>query len=124
MCQLGDKVLEWKDDIEEIKEAIPTCNVLPLVKLPEFLAHFYDTWSNLNRGELKILDKTYTPSPDLKSHPHLWNQVMVEMEEELQKIIQEKDPQKIRFEPPFILGLKALLKVLGQSLSQKEKEAS
>ena len=59
----------------------------------------------------------YNRSPDPSKNSKLWNQVRDELTNLL--LDMKGKSENIRFDPPFILGLKALLKVLGKQWAGK-----
>jgi hypothetical protein len=100
--------LDLDIDIEEenIKLEIPL-----LVNLALFLYEFHVALKKLNIEGITPL-RNYTGSPDINQNGKLWREVKDELVNLLLDL--EGTSENIRFEPPFILGLKALLKVLGK----------
>ncbi|GBF78798.1 hypothetical protein [Aphanothece sacrum] len=97
-----------QDDELELKDF----KIPELVELPKFLCEFHKVLKELNIEEIFAL-KDYKMSPDTKDNSELWKRTQRALEDILIKEMKGKS-EEIRFEPPFILGLKALLRVLAK----------
>ncbi|WP_013325770.1 hypothetical protein [Gloeothece verrucosa] len=117
----------WVDeDLDVIEFKVPE-----LVQLPKFLCEFHNALRNLDIEEITPL-KGYVRSPERDKNKKLWddterelNNMLLKLKEDAQKNgdakknENDKSTDKIRWEPPFILGLKALLQVLGKEWAGK-----
>ncbi|MBD2199429.1 hypothetical protein H6G08_27725 [Calothrix anomala FACHB-343] len=103
------ELLDEEDGIEQFK--IPTLEILP-----KFLYDFHMTLKELEIEGIKPLEG-YKRSPDPQSNDKLWRETNRELTNILLNIKGQSD--EIRLEPPYILGLKALLKVLGKQWADK-----
>ncbi|BAY26360.1 hypothetical protein NIES2100_61740 [Calothrix sp. NIES-2100] len=103
------ELLDEEDGIEQFK--IPKLEILP-----QFLYDFHMTLRELEIEGIKPLEG-YKRSPDPQSNDKLWRETNRELTNVLLKIRGKSD--EIRLEPPYILGLKALLKVLGKQWADK-----
>ena len=101
--------LEFEEDIREFR--IPE-----LVQLPNFLYDFHVALRDLDIEGIKPL-QGYTRSRDIENNSKLWRDTQKEMTAILLQF--EGNSDNIRVEPPFILGLKALLSVLGKKWAGK-----
>lgn len=116
-CEVNGNLISWRDRLE-LEGNIHEFKVSEFEQLRKFLDEF-----NLALKELKIdglkLMKNYSPDVGLDSSysDKLWR----ETERELTKVTLniKGDADGIRVEPPFILGLKALLRVLGKEWAGK-----
>jgi hypothetical protein len=99
----------------EFKFEIPT-----LVQLPKFLKEFHQALDDL---DIKSIDHLagYKRSEKLEDNQVLWTDTLNEIQAELNIMVGQAngDIKKFPLEPPFILGLKALLKVLGAKWASK-----
>ena len=115
-CSLDNKNLNWDSKLE-LDSGIKDCKLPNLAILPEFLLSFYIAWKDHKPDkELVILskDRYRRFSAVVEDNPAIWNEVILIMRNELQRIITMRNPKSIELEPPFILGLKALIKVLSK----------
>lgn len=114
VCSLGESNLNWDSKLD-LTSRINGCAVGNLEIIPEFLLGFYLTWKKYKEDdeERRILTN-YNPSAEIEENPEIWDEVKLEMRNKLDEIMINKDPKLIQFEPPFIVGLKALLKVLSK----------
>lgn len=95
------------DNVEEF--CIPR-----LERLPRFLYDFHAALRELRiEGIRRLPEDTYTYSRDIEANSDLWEATERELENMCIEI--QGNPIDIREEPPFILGLKALLTVLGRN---------
>ncbi|WP_013325746.1 hypothetical protein [Gloeothece verrucosa] len=93
--------------LEEGEEVIDF-KIPELVQLPKFLYEFHKALRDLDIEEITPL-KGYVRSPERDKNKKLWD----ETQRHLESYLLNKKEHFSR-EPPFILGLKALLQVLGQ----------
>ncbi|MEM8780328.1 MAG: hypothetical protein AAGF26_15950, partial [Cyanobacteria bacterium P01_G01_bin.49] len=98
--------LEVKGDVN-----ITEFKISELVEIPSFLYEFHKALKDLGIEAIKPL-KGYTCSRDLEKNAKLWEKTRRELDDILGKL--QGDSWDVRLEPPFILVLKALLKVLGK----------
>ncbi len=115
-CTINGQPISWKDDLD-LEGNIQGFDISELIKVPNFLDEF-----NLAIKELDIDE--LTPMPAFKGdklepryYDRLWRDTQKELRTNLVKIRGHSDD--IRVEPPFILGLKALLRVLGKEWAGK-----
>jgi hypothetical protein len=87
-----------------------------LVGVPQFLYDFHQALKELKIEVVTPL-ANYIRTPDRDKNSKLWIQVQDELTNLL--LDMKGKSENIRFEPPFILGLKALLKVLGKQWAGK-----
>ena len=98
-------------DSEEIK----TFDIPALPELQRFLYVFHAALKELRVEQITPLPKTlYTPSLDPKVNEDLWRTTNRRLDNMILNNRQQKSAEDVRFEPPFIMGLKALLVVLGE----------
>ena len=82
-----------------------------MYQIPKFLYSFSNYLSNLGLGYISLpLD--YRPSPKIQDNQIFWRQIHREITADLLKL--RGNSENFYLEPPFILGLKALLRVLGK----------
>ncbi|MEL4894573.1 hypothetical protein [Crocosphaera sp. Alani8] len=99
--------------------------VSELVALPKFLYEFHKAIKDLDIEEVTPL-KGYIRSSERGKNQKLWedtertlNDMLLNLKEDAKENGDEKGSENIRWEPPFILGLKALLQVLGKQWAEK-----
>lgn len=99
---------------------IDTFNVTSFKNLADFLYEFDTGVKELNIEEITPFstENYYDLDPSVKSNLELWRDVR----DEFQSLVLDKrgNNDNIRYEPPFILGLKALIKVLTDRWLDKE----
>jgi len=100
----GESRLILGEDVKEFR-------VSKLVQLPKFLHDFHLALPELEIEGIKPLEG-YKRSIDLSDNEKLWRDTKKEMDALLLTV--KGKSENIRIEPPFILGLKALLRVLGK----------
>ncbi len=117
-CEVNGKSIDWNSrlQLEEDEEEIEKFVIPKLVQLPKFLYDFHVALRELEIEGIKPL-KGYKRSLDLQDNEKLWRETNRELTNILLKIKGNSD--NIRFEPPYILGLKALLRVLGKEWAEK-----
>lgn len=87
--------------------------------LRDFLNQFHLVLRELKIEELKPL-QGYKVSDLLEDNEKLWNDTQREVKNLVLKMLGEsRNLNDIRLEPPFILGLKALLNVLGRKWADR-----
>jgi hypothetical protein len=101
-----------EDEIEQFK--IPKLEILP-----KFLYDFHMTLKELEIEGIKPLEG-YHRSPDPQSNEKLWRDTDRELTNILLKLKSKLNNR--RLEPPYILGLKALLKVLAKQWADKSSK--
>lgn len=104
------KKFESDDRLKEFK--IPE-----LTNLSQFLYEFHMALNDLDIEDIKPLPN-YIRKPDINSNKAFWREVGDELTSLLLQF-RGKKFDEIRLEPPFILGLKALLKVLSKQWAGK-----
>lgn len=112
-CTVNDEPIEWYQYLDLGEKNIKGFKIPKLNKVPEFLDEFNNAFTDLDIEGL-------TPMPtygDSNYKDKLWREVHKELTTNLIKI--KGDSENIRVEPPFILGLKALLRVLGKEWAGK-----
>jgi hypothetical protein len=104
--------LELQEDINLVD-----IEILNLVELPKFLYEFYKALRDLEIEVIPPLNN-YVRSPEREKNQKLWEDTRRELDNFLLQV--KGDSANIRFEPPFILGLKALLWVLGKRWAERK----
>jgi len=98
----------------DIKGNVANFDIPTLPELQRFLYIFHKAIDELDPDEVTPLPKTvYTPSLKAADNEALWRLTQRRLLNTLTKMRQDND-ESVRVEPPFILGLKALLQVLGE----------
>ena len=87
-----------------------------LIEVPKFLYEYHRAILDLDLEWVSPLEG-YRLSKKMSDNPRLWQSTQSELEKTLLSI--KGDPYKIRPESTFILGLKALLRVLGKQWAEK-----
>jgi hypothetical protein len=106
--------------LEGDDEHITSFKVPDLVELPNFLYEFHTAIKTLQIEEVKRLpENIYKRSLDPKENAILWVEVQTEIENILLEKVEGKKWEDVRWDPGFILALKALLRVLGKKWSEK-----
>ncbi len=124
-CLINKKEIKWDsrlgsndddDDDEDQDDKIDSYDIPELSQVALFLYQFHKGLKDLEIEGLTPL-KNYKRSADMANNAELWRATKRELERVTMTI---QGPAKdIRLEPPFILGLKALLKVLGKEWAGK-----
>ncbi len=118
-CKLNEKSIEANQRLvllneeDDEDEEITAFKVLELQEVPKFLYKFRKALKQLEMDEFAPL-KNYTRSLERDKNRKLWEDIDRELEAIEKKVLEEG-----RLEPPFILGLKALLKVLARAWAEK-----
>lgn len=116
-CIVNQKEIKWDSRLNiEDEEEIKSFKVPDLSQLSLFLYEFHRALRDLEIEGIASL-KDYTRSADMSENQPLWT--MVKRELEATTLTIKGKTETIRIEPPFILGLKALLKVLGKQWAGK-----
>ncbi|GBF81775.1 hypothetical protein [Aphanothece sacrum] len=108
----GQKIDAYSRIKQQNEQEINDFKIPKLIEIPEFLYEFHKVLKELNIEEISAL-KDYKTSPDTKDNSELWKRTQRALEDILIKEMKGKS-EEIRFEPPFILGLKTLLRVLAK----------
>ncbi|MGA0200075.1 MAG: hypothetical protein ACO3NK_13350, partial [Prochlorotrichaceae cyanobacterium] len=102
----------------DIKGNISNFEIPALPELQRFLYIFHKAIDELEPDEVTPLPKTvYIPSLRASDNEALWRLTERRLLNTLTKMRQDSD-ESVRVEPPFILGLKALLQVLGEKWAE------
>ncbi|TFI50782.1 hypothetical protein BLD44_029795 [Mastigocladus laminosus UU774] len=117
-CEINGRTIDWNSrlELEEDEEEIEKFAIPKLVQLPKFLYDFHVALRDLEVEGIKPL-QGYRRSLDLQDNEKLWRDTNRELTNVLLKI--RGKSENIRFEPPYILGLKALLRVLGKEWAER-----
>ncbi len=117
-CLLNAKEIEWNKRLEIDGEDISKLEIPTLDRLKEFVEAFNRAIKDLEIEEIQPFN-TYQRSTGLdpKYSDRLWSDTHKEVRRMLLDIKGNSD--NIRLEPPFIIGLKALLKVLAKEWAGK-----
>ena len=120
-CFVNGQPIEWRDRLNLLKFGeIETFKVKrsdfeeedsSLANLKQFLDDFQQTFQQKRIVSIKPLENY----DDEEWRQKLWNNVSRRVEAELTKMMGRK-AEDIRVEPPFIIGLKALLKELSERM--------
>ena len=92
-------------------EDITEFTIPKLVEVPKFLYEFHQAIRDLELESITGLEN-YKMSPETDDHSKLWQETQRELNKTLLNL--KGDSRNIRPESTFILGLKALLTVLGK----------
>jgi hypothetical protein len=114
-CLVNDQEIAWQDRLS-FTEDVTDFKVDTLTELPRFLYEFNLAIKQLKIEGLKPL-KNYELSPNPEDNNELWRNTTKELKSSLLKI--KGNSENIRVEPPFILALKTLLKILGKEWAGK-----
>ena len=131
-CRIGDRSFGWNDYIqfnEEVEENIDELQVEELVNLPQFLYWFHKSLrskkNDINVPAIdgyKLGDPKKTDEENLAStfetNLDFWESVIEQLEDSM-ALEDGVTTETIRLEPPFILGLKALIEVLSKRWARK-----
>ncbi len=102
----------------EVKESISEFKVANLEQLQKFVYEFHQTLKILRIDTVTTLEG-YKLSLDPNDNSKMWRETEKELIASLLRMRGNADD--VRLEPPFILGLKALLKYLGREWANKWK---
>jgi hypothetical protein len=117
-CLLNGYKIEWNGRLKIDGEDIKNLEIPTLDRLKEFVEEFNRTIKDLKIEGIKPFD-TYERKTGLNPEyrDKLWKNTEIEVCRMLLDI--KGDSENIRLEPPFIIGLKALLKVLAKEWADK-----
>jgi hypothetical protein len=121
-CEIDGDKFSWQDRLEFKGKTISKYQIPDLTQLKLFLDAFHTSLDNLGIDGIKPLEgyefeKEYPDDPDPEYNQKLWKATAKELRNSLNSI--KGDVENISEEPPFILGLKALLKVLAKDWAGK-----
>ncbi|MEY3331824.1 MAG: hypothetical protein RLZZ176_124 [Cyanobacteriota bacterium] len=119
-CKINDEEFGWQNRLDFRGRNISKYEIRELTQLKLFLNAFHASLDDLRIDSIEPLpgyefDKQYPDYPDAEFNQKLWRETERELKNSLNAI--RGDVENIREEPPFILGLKALLRVLGKRWS-------
>lgn len=117
-CEVNRQPINWESRLD-FEDDVENFRIPNLVQLPKFLDDFHVALRELKIEGLTPLEGYKVSKADLGYNPNdkLWRDTSKELTNVLLKIKGNSD--NIRVEPPFILGLKALLRVLGKEWADK-----
>ncbi|MBD2145660.1 hypothetical protein [Sphaerospermopsis sp. FACHB-1194] len=121
-CEIDNETYSWQDRLEFKAKTISKYQIPELNQLRLFLDAFHASLDDLRIDGIKPLEgyefeKEYPDDPDPEYNQKLWKATVKELRNSLNSV--KGDVESIGKEPPFILGLKALLKVLAREWSGK-----
>ncbi len=116
-CILNGQTISWESRLE-FEDDVDDFRVPKLVQLQKFLYDFHVGLRELDIEGIKPL-KGYKRTLDNDENAKLWRDTNKELTNVL--LTMRGNSDNIRVEPPFILGLKALLKVLGKQWADNGK---
>ena len=116
-CQVNGESITWEDRLD-LEGDIKSFEIGELVQLHLFLDEFNQAIKDLKLEGITPMTQ-FKPGEGLdeKYRDKLWKDTQRELKATLLKM--KGDADNIQVEPPFILGLKALLRVLGKEWSGK-----
>jgi Caspase domain len=119
-CQINGRVIDWSSRLElEYDVDIKEFKITQLRQLSKFLRDFHMSLQELHIETIKPLEN-YRSNQSLNANEKLWEEI--EKELSLLLLYFRGNSNNIRWQPPFILGLKALLRVLGKQWAEKGEE--
>ncbi|MDZ7957867.1 MAG: hypothetical protein RMY34_08155 [Aulosira sp. DedQUE10] len=121
-CKINDEEFGWQNRLNFKGKSISKYEITTLTQLKLFLNYFHASLDDLRIDSIQPLqgyefEKEYVDDPDAEYNQKLWRETERELRNSLNAI--RGDVDDIREEPPFILGLKALLRVLGKRWAGK-----
>lgn len=120
-CQINGEFIDGESRLEpeffESDDKLKEFKIPELTNLSQFLYDFHIALKDLDIEDIKPLPG-YKRKPEIDSNKALWREVGDELTNLLLQF-KGKKFDEIRLEPPFILGLKALLKVLAKQWADK-----
>ncbi|MEM9271772.1 MAG: hypothetical protein AAGA80_02240 [Cyanobacteria bacterium P01_F01_bin.143] len=102
--------------LSDIDDDITEFNIPNLVEIPKFIHQFHQAIKDLKLDQISVLEG-YNPSLAIEDNSRLFQDTRRELDNMLLDI--KGDSKNIRLESGFILGLKALLKVLGKQWTRR-----
>ncbi len=115
-CEVNGQKITWKDYLE-LEGNITGFDMPQLQEVPAFLNEFNTAVKEIDIQGLKPMPAFKNGELESSYKDRLWREVHKELRTNLVHI--RGDSENIRVEPPFILGLKALLRVLGKEWAGK-----
>ena len=111
-CRVNGVLVNWENRLD-IEGDINSFTIDELVELPIFLDDFNQAIKDLDLEGITPMEQ-FKPGQGLddRYRDKLWKDTQRELKANLLKI--KGDAYDVQIEPPFILGLKALLRVLGK----------
>ncbi|MEH2284792.1 MAG: hypothetical protein V7K90_26305 [Nostoc sp.] len=121
-CKINDQEFGWQKRLDFRGKSISKYEIPELTQLKLFLNTFHASLDDLRIDSIQPLqsyefEQEYPDDPDAEYNQKLWRETERELRNSLNGI--RGDVDDIREEPPFILGLKALLRVLGKRCAGK-----
>jgi hypothetical protein len=117
-CEINGRLINWdaRLELQEDEDNVEQFTIPELAILPQFLYDFHVALRDLEIEGIKPLEG-YKRSPNPQDNKKLWDDTKRELTNILLKIKGKSD--NIRLEPPYILALKALMRVLGKDWADK-----
>jgi hypothetical protein len=115
-CLINSQPISWEDDLD-LEGSIQGFDIPELVQVPNFLDEFNIALKELDVEGLAPMPAFKGDSLESSYNDRLWRDTQKELKRDLVNI--RGDSDNIRVEPSFILGLKALLRVLGKEWAGK-----
>jgi hypothetical protein len=109
-CELNGMSLSWNQRLE-IEEDVASFRIPTFSCLAKFLHDFHYALRAVEIEGIRPI-KDFKRSSELSDNRKIWEGTRRELEQLLQSQNLQGDSSRIRIEPPFILGLKALLNYL------------
>lgn len=120
-CTISGEKFGWQERLEFKGKSISKYDIPELTQLKLFLNAFHASLDELGIDGIKPLKgyelKEYPDDPDPDYNQKLWRATERELRNSLNAI--KGNVEDIREEPPFIIALKALLRVLGKEWSSQ-----
>lgn len=113
---VNNQPFSW-DQPMHIEEDIDTFDIPSLDNLNTFLYEFHRALRNLGVEGIRPLPG-YTISLEFSDNAKLWQGTKRSLDKILKKSAIKGEPNRVQMQPPFILGLKALLDYLGQGWAE------
>ncbi|MCM1982616.1 DUF3450 domain-containing protein [Lyngbya confervoides] len=110
-CRVNGKEVSWQEFLQ-IEEEVRRFQIPILFRLPHFLGSMNRALEELSIEGLKPQPYFQPRSRSDEYQEYIWKKVHLELYRSLPSFTEEN--HRLQFNPPFILGLKALLRVLGQ----------
>jgi hypothetical protein len=85
------------------------CEVNDVPRLSDFLYNFTLAYTEFEEDDELLIFQDYNPTKEITQNLLLWTDVKGRINQKLGRLIRDE-----KFEPPFILGLKALLDILSE----------
>ncbi|MEH2183152.1 CHAT domain-containing protein [Nostoc sp.] len=119
-CEVNEHIIAAEERLEDryIGDNISNFKIPELSELSKFLYDFHTALRDLRIEGIQPL-KGYILNPATTANKELWRNTYRELSNLLLEF--RSDSNSVRLEPPFILGLKALLRVLGKRWASKKE---